>query len=71
MDTQLQEPSPELALREAVAAVGGNAAMAAALGISRPAVAQWDVCPPLRVLQVEALSGVSRHRLRPDLYPTE
>lgn len=45
--------------------------MAAALGISRPAVAQWDVCPPLRVLQVEALSGVSRHRLRPDLYPTE
>lgn len=71
MDTQLQQPSPAQALRKAVESVGGNTAMAMLLGISRPAVAQWAVCPTLRVLQVEALTGVSRHELRPDLYPAE
>lgn len=71
MDTPLQETGPTEAIRRAVEKVGGNAAMAAILGISRPAVAQWQQCPALRVLQVEALTGVSRHELRPDLYPVE
>lgn len=70
MDTPLQDSSPTQALKKAIDAAGGNTALAARLGISRPAVAQWTVCPPLRVLQIEALTGVSRHELRPDLYPT-
>lgn len=67
----MQDPSPAAALKEAISSYGGNAALAKSLEISRPAVAQWEVCPPLRVLQVEALTGVSRHRLRPDLYPLQ
>jgi DNA-binding transcriptional regulator YdaS (Cro superfamily) len=37
----------------------------------RRAINIWKACPPLRVLAVERVSGVSRHRLRPDLYPKD
>lgn len=59
------------ALKRAIEAVGGPGALAAAVGISAQAVSQWDEVPPLRVLAVERVSGVSRHELRPDLYPME
>lgn len=59
------------ALRRATKAAGGQAALAAKLGISAQAISQWDEVPPLRVLAVEEISGVSRHELRPDLYPAE
>lgn len=71
MDTQLQSHSPEQALQRAIRAAGGAAKLAAELRISRPAVAQWSLCPALRVLDVERLTGISRHDLRPDLYPAE
>jgi DNA-binding transcriptional regulator YdaS (Cro superfamily) len=71
MEALLQDSGPAQALRKAVHNAGGNAALAALIGVSRPAVAQWKVCPALRVLQVEALTGVSRHELRPDLYPAD
>jgi DNA-binding transcriptional regulator YdaS (Cro superfamily) len=61
----------EAALKLAIEKAGGPAALARALGISSAAISQWSVCPHLRVLRVEALSGVSRHELRPDLYPVE
>jgi len=59
------------ALERAIKAVGGLAGLAAPLGISMQAISQWDEVPPLRVLAVERVSGVSRHDLRPDLYPLE
>lgn len=62
---------PKTALKRAMDAVGGQAALAAKIGISAQAVSQWDEVPPLRVLEVERASGVSRHELRPDLYPME
>jgi DNA-binding transcriptional regulator YdaS (Cro superfamily) len=71
MSTVMQDPGPSAALKDAITRYGGNAALAKSLDISRPAVAQWEVCPALRVLQVEALTGVSRHLLRPDLYPRD
>jgi DNA-binding transcriptional regulator YdaS (Cro superfamily) len=57
------------ALRRAIEAVGGLSGLAKPLGITEQAVSQWDEVPPLRVLAVEQVSGVSRHELRPDLYP--
>lgn len=39
------------------------------LGITRGAVAKWDRIPAERVLEVERVTGISRHQLRPDLYP--
>ncbi len=58
-------------MREAVLAAGGLRALGRKLGIAWQAVQQWERCPPLRVLEVERLTGVSRHRLRPDIYPAD
>lgn len=58
----------QLALKRAIETVHGAAALAARLGITTQAVWQWSICPPLRVLDVERETGVSRHDLRPDLF---
>ena len=36
--------------------------------ITPQAVSQWRQVPVERVLNVEAITGVSRHDLRPDVY---
>jgi len=59
------------ALKRAVRLSGGQAEFARLIGITAQAVSQWNEVPPLRVLEVERVSGVSRHDLRPDLYPLE
>ncbi|MGE3990359.1 transcriptional regulator [Pseudorhodoplanes sp.] len=59
----------EQALIRALEKVGGPSGLGRALGISSQAISQWRRCPAGRVLAVEAKSGVSRHELRPDLYP--
>jgi DNA-binding transcriptional regulator YdaS (Cro superfamily) len=61
----------DTALERAIEAAGGLTKLATSLQITKQAVAQWDEVPPLRVLEVERVSGVSRHELRPDLYPVE
>lgn len=61
----------QTALSLAIDAAGGIKAVASALGISRQAVEQWKICPHNRALQLERLTGVPRHLLRPDLYPSE
>ncbi len=51
---------------------GGLKPLAAKLGIAYQAVQRWrriDRIPPERVLVIEALTGVPRHELRPDIYP--
>lgn len=58
----------QAALTEAIVAAGGPKKLGNALGISGPAISQWDVCPPKRVPKVSEISGVARHELRPDLY---
>jgi TorA maturation chaperone TorD len=55
-------------LGKAIEAAGGIGALARALGISQPAVSNWQKVPAERVLTVEAVTGVSRFVLRPDLY---
>lgn len=56
-------------LEEAVRAMGGVGALARGLGITQPSVSSWRHIPAERVLDVEALTGLSRSVLRPDLYP--
>jgi DNA-binding transcriptional regulator YdaS (Cro superfamily) len=36
--------------------------------ITSQAVSQWRRVPAERALEVEALTGISRHELRPDVY---
>lgn len=48
---------------------GGPAALAKKLGdVSPQAVSQWKKVPAERVLDVERITGISRHELRPDVF---
>lgn len=59
----------QAALALAIEARGGPGRLSKDLGVSSQAVSQWEYVPAQRVLDVERASGVSRHMLRPDLYP--
>ncbi len=55
-------------LNEAIRAVGSVSELARQLGISQPSVSNWTRVPAERVTSVEALTGVNRMTLRPDLF---
>jgi DNA-binding transcriptional regulator YdaS (Cro superfamily) len=72
------------ALDRAIEAAGGPAALAAFITeqqeqITTQAISQWRRCPVNRVLVVERATAdektgkprVTRHELRPDIYPPE
>lgn len=57
-------------IAKAAEAVGGTIArLAKMIGVTRSAVHQWPRIPAERVLEVERVTGVPRHELRPDIYP--
>ena len=58
-------------LAAALSIVGGPQALARILGVTSQAISQWKRVPATRVIAVEKASGVSRHVLRPDLYPRD
>lgn len=66
--------TPEISLIDKVRQAGGGAvALAAALSrdgkqLRSQAVSQWQRVPAERVLDVERLTGISRHDLRPDVF---
>lgn len=47
---------------------GRRTLLAANLGITPGALSQWAQVPPERALDVERITGISRHELRPDVY---
>ena len=55
-------------LSEAIRAAGGVSGLARQIGISQPSVSNWIKVPAERVIAVEAVTGVDRSLLRPDLY---
>lgn len=60
-------------LQKAVELVGSYR-LATAIGVKPPTVFSWlrskgGQVPAKRVLAVEAATGISRHELRPDIYP--
>lgn len=69
--------TPADAFREAVAIIGGQSATSRLIGLSQQAIsdrlAKGQSCPANdgAVLKVERRSGISRHELRPDIYPDE
>lgn len=44
--------------------------LARALGVDRSTVTRWaqNRVPPDRLVEIERLTGIGRHELRPDLY---
>src|SRR4051812_7852997 len=67
--------TPFEALQAAVTRAGSQSAMARICGVGQPAVWKWlqsgKRLPAEHVLTVEANTGVSRHELRPDIYPCD
>ncbi|AIL60913.1 transcriptional regulator [Pseudomonas alkylphenolica] len=60
------------AIIEACTKAGGQSALSRAIGCTPQAVQRMCATgrvPAERVLQIEKVTGVSRHKLRPDLYP--
>ncbi|HEX2794685.1 MAG TPA: helix-turn-helix domain-containing protein [Croceicoccus sp.] len=66
-------PSPFEALEKAVELAGGQSALARVCDVAQPSVWKWlqssKRLPAEHVLAVEAETGISRHDLRPDIYP--
>lgn len=58
------------ALERAKQAIGGATALSRAMNsiVTPQAVSQWKKVPGDRVLEVERITGVSRHELRPDIF---
>ena len=48
---------------------GTLVSIARAIGRSHGAVWQWTQVPAEHVATVESVTGIPRHKLRPDLYP--
>ncbi len=70
---QSEEPTP---IEQAVEHAGGQQALAEKVGVRYQAVQKWiraKRVPAERVLAIEEATGgaVSRHDLRPDIYPRE
>ncbi len=67
--------TPFAALQAALTTVKTQQALADICGVSQTAVWKWlqssKRLPAEYVLRVEAATGVSRHDLRPDIYPRE
>lgn len=55
-------------LSEALSAIGGVSELARKIGISQPSISNWVRVPAERVISVEAITGIDRTVLRPDLY---
>lgn len=55
-------------IQNAIENSGGIVALARGLGIKHNAIYSWKQIPAGRVLEVERLTGISRHVLRPDIF---
>lgn len=63
------EAPVDTALDEAKRKAGGITGLAKAIGnITPQAVSQWKRVPADRAIEVEMVTGVSRHALRPDVF---
>lgn len=66
----MQDVDTDPIVKKAIDAGGGPAAFAKLLGIQAPSLYSWKRVPAERVPMVEAVTGIPRHELRPDLYDT-
>jgi DNA-binding transcriptional regulator YdaS (Cro superfamily) len=50
-------------------AAGGITRLATSLGVKHQSLYSWRRVPAERVIDVERVTGIPRHELRPDIYP--
>lgn len=56
------------AVKIAAEKIGGVVALARKLGVKHPSLHNWTRVPDRHCLEIEKLSGISRHDLRPDIF---
>lgn len=70
-----QRQAAKVALLRAIALAGTQVELAKRIGVTQQALSAWvrkdGLCSNRFVEAVEAATGVSRHLLRPDIYPVE
>ena len=70
-----QRINAKLALLRAIAIAGTQGLLAEKIGVTQQALSKWlrtdGLCSNRFVAAIEAATGVSRHELRPDIYPVE
>lgn len=62
----------KIAIESAVAIAGSQSELARRIGVRQGYVWKWlrsGRIPAERVIAIEAATGISRHELRPDIYP--
>ena len=62
------------AVKRAITKAGSQSELARMVGVTPQAVQQWEAANRVsvrKVLEVEKVTGISRHDLRPDIYPLE
>ena len=47
---------------------GNKSRLAREIGVTKGAITQWGECPVKRVPDVEKVTGIPRHVLRPDFF---
>jgi DNA-binding transcriptional regulator YdaS (Cro superfamily) len=71
MATETEKRRMSQAMAHACASEGSEAALARAIGRSEETVSDWvngkSLVDPELVVEIERITGVSRHELRPDL----
>lgn len=55
-------------VEQAAEKAGGVVSLARELGIKHTALYSWNRVPAERVLDIERITGISRHELRPDVF---
>lgn len=58
-------------IKDAADKAGGLGKLADGLGVRHQTFYSWRRVPAERVLEIERLTGIPRHVLRPDLWPVE
>lgn len=66
----ISHADPKAAARRAIVAAGGGSKLAAALGVGKQAVCNWQRSrvPARHVYRVSEITGVPMRELRPDLF---
>lgn len=63
----MQESETVFPLQKALNSIS-RVELARRLGITSQAISQWKKIPAERVVDIEAVTGIPREQLRPDLY---
>ena len=71
LNVSIMKTDRDEALKKAIKTFDRARELALALGITPQALSQWKRVPVEHVLKIEALTGVSRSELRPDIYPPD